>query len=171
MFVARCRINFCNPQKWRILSDFCLKTAQNRGIFSAHCPFKSNKRSHSGDNGDEDPPVPIPNTEVKLVYSKVREDSKLPDFKKGAITTKLWLRSFFATCYPTGEGEQGLLKIADTRYFALRGEPTTKYSGWWCPSLPSIHYGKRESKLPDFIKKRPFSTESGRFSYDFNRFR
>ena len=29
--------------------------------------FKSNKRSHSGDNGDEDPPVPIPNTEVKLV--------------------------------------------------------------------------------------------------------
>ena len=50
--------------------------------------FKSNKRSHSGDNGDEDPPVPIPNTEVKLVYgesslpSKVREDSKLPDFNQ-----------------------------------------------------------------------------------------
>ena len=44
----------------------------------------------------------------------------------------LWLRSFFATCYPTGEGEQGFLKIADTRYFALRGEPTTKYSGWRC---------------------------------------
>ena len=33
-------------------------------------PFKSNKRSHSGDNGDEDPPVPIPNTEVKLVYAE-----------------------------------------------------------------------------------------------------
>ena len=32
--------------------------------------FKSNKRSHSGDNGDEDPPVPIPNTEVKLVYGE-----------------------------------------------------------------------------------------------------
>ena len=32
--------------------------------------FKSNKRSHSGDNGDEDPPVPIPNTEVKLVYAE-----------------------------------------------------------------------------------------------------
>ena len=54
----------------------------------------------------------------------------MPDFKKGAITTKLWLRSFFTICYPTGEGEQGLLKIADTRYFAMRGEPTTKYSGW-----------------------------------------
>ena len=26
--------------------------------------------SHSGDNGDEDPPVPIPNTEVKLVYGE-----------------------------------------------------------------------------------------------------
>ena len=32
--------------------------------------FKSNKRSHSGDNGDEVPPVPIPNTEVKLVYGE-----------------------------------------------------------------------------------------------------
>ena len=27
-------------------------------------------RSHSGDNGDEDPPVPIPKTEVKLVYAE-----------------------------------------------------------------------------------------------------
>ena len=70
LFVARCRINFCAPQKWRVLSDFCLKTARNRGIFSAPCPFKSNKRSHSGDNGDEVPPVPIPNTEVKLVYGE-----------------------------------------------------------------------------------------------------
>ena len=34
------------------------------------CGFKSNKRSHSGDNGDEVPPVPIPNTEVKLVYGE-----------------------------------------------------------------------------------------------------
>ena len=60
MFVARCRITFCNPQKWGILSDFCLKTAQNQGVFPVRCPFKSNKRSHSGDDGDEDPPVPIP---------------------------------------------------------------------------------------------------------------
>ena len=84
----------------------------------------------------------------------------MPDFKKGAITTLLWLRSFFATCYPTGEGEQGILKIADTRYFALRGELTTKYSGWRCPSLPSIHYGKRESKLPDFIKNARFQSKT-----------
>ena len=26
--------------------------------------------SHSGDDGDEDPPVPIPNTEVKLIYGE-----------------------------------------------------------------------------------------------------
>ena len=45
---------------------------------------------------------------------------------------------FFATCYPTGEGEQGILKIADIRYFALRGEPTTKYSGWRCPRRHAI---------------------------------
>ena len=88
MFVARCRINFCNPQKWRILSDFCLKTAQNRGVFSARCPFKSNKRSHSGDDEAEDPPVPIPNTEVKLcvaestIQDTVWEDRELPDFNQ-----------------------------------------------------------------------------------------
>ena len=38
------------------------------------------------------------------------------DFKKGAITTNVVVAFFFATCYPTGEGEQGILKIADTRY-------------------------------------------------------
>ena len=32
-------------------------------------------------------------------------------------------------------------------------------------------YALLESKLPDFIKKRPFSVENGRFSHDFNRFR
>ena len=88
MFVARCRINFCNSQKWRILSAFCLTTAQNRGDFSARCPFKSNNRSHSGDNEAEDPPVPIPNTEVKLCVAEstirdtVWEDRELPDFNK-----------------------------------------------------------------------------------------
>ncbi len=65
--------------------------------------------------------------------------------KKRNRNHKLWLRSFFATCYPTGDGEQGILKIADTRYFALRGESTTKYSGWRCPSLLNIPYGKREA--------------------------
>ena len=95
----------------------------------------------------------------------------MPDFKKDAITTLLWLRSFFATCYPTREGEQGILKIADTRYFALRGEPTAKYSGWRCPRRHAITLMAPRSKLPDFIKKRPFSVENGRFSYDFNRFR
>ena len=49
--------------------------------------FKSNKRSHSGDNGSKDPPVPIPNTEVKLTRAEStcretdREDRSLPDFK------------------------------------------------------------------------------------------
>ena len=48
--------------------------------------FKSNKRSHSGDNGSEDPPVPIPNTEVKLTRAESscrdtdRKDRSLPDF-------------------------------------------------------------------------------------------
>ena len=74
----------------------------------------------------------------------------MPDFKNEAPTF-VGVLFFNATCYPTREDEQGVLKIADTRYFALRGEPTTKYSGWRCPSLPNAPYGKRESKLLDFI--------------------
>ena len=31
---------------------------------------KDNKYNHSGDDGKEDPPVPIPNTEVKLFYAE-----------------------------------------------------------------------------------------------------
>ena len=53
--------------------------------------FKSNKRSHSGDDSIEDPPVPSPNTEVKLYYVEStcrdtdREDRKLPDFKNRTV--------------------------------------------------------------------------------------
>ena len=44
--------------------------------------------NHSGDDSIEDPPVPIPNTEVKLYVAEStcratdREDRELPDFKK-----------------------------------------------------------------------------------------
>ena len=44
--------------------------------------------SHSGDDCIEDPPVPIPNTEVKLYYAESTdldtnwEDRELPDFNK-----------------------------------------------------------------------------------------
>ena len=31
---------------------------------------KSRLYNHSGDDSNEDPPVPIPNTEVKLVYAE-----------------------------------------------------------------------------------------------------
>ena len=70
------------------MRQYLVITGKNQAILKLFSGFKSNKRSHSGDNGDEDPPVPIPNTEVKLVYgesslpSKVREDSKLPDFNQ-----------------------------------------------------------------------------------------
>ena len=30
----------------------------------------NNDYNHSGDDGKEDPPVPIPNTEVKLFYAE-----------------------------------------------------------------------------------------------------
>ena len=73
--------------------------------------------------------------------------------KKTQSQPMLWLRSFFATCYPTREGEQGILKIADTRYFALRGEPTAKYSGWRRPRRHAITLMAPRSKLPDFNQK------------------
>ena len=35
-----------------------------------YCLPKGNKYNHSGDYGKEVPPVPIPNTEVKLFYAE-----------------------------------------------------------------------------------------------------
>ena len=65
---ARLGHNFFTYQKTAIFKLFLLKKGSILSIFQ-NCPrFKSNKRSHSGDNGDE--PVPIPNTEVKLVYGE-----------------------------------------------------------------------------------------------------
>ena len=50
------------------------------------CGFKSYKRSHSGDDGGEDPPVPIPNTEVKLTCARstclLRLGDKFADISK-----------------------------------------------------------------------------------------
>ena len=74
--------------------------------------------------------------------------------KKAQSQSMLWLRSFFATCYPTREGEQGILKIADTRYFALRGEPTAKYSGWRCPRRHAITLMAPRKKVAGFQKRR-----------------
>ena len=35
-----------------------------------YCLPKGNRYNHSGDDGKEVPPVPIPNTEVKLFYAE-----------------------------------------------------------------------------------------------------
>ena len=63
-------MDFSYIKKWPFLSRFCIKIAHFKASLKIAFSFKSNKRSHSGDNGDEDPPVPIPNTEVKLVYGE-----------------------------------------------------------------------------------------------------
>ncbi len=52
------------------MRQYLVITGKNQAILKLFNSFKSNKRSHSGDNGDEVPPVPIPNTEVKLVYGE-----------------------------------------------------------------------------------------------------
>ena len=53
--------------------------------------FKSYKRSHSGDDSNEDPPVPIPNTEVKLVYARCSwvltpQDTVVAGFQKNKVS-------------------------------------------------------------------------------------
>ena len=55
--------------------------------------FKSYKRSHSGDDSNEDPPVPIPNTEVKLVYARCSwvltpQDKVVAGFQKSKVSVR-----------------------------------------------------------------------------------
>ena len=62
--------------------------------------------SHSGDNGDEDPPVPIPNTEVKLVrgestwhiapgrITRCRISKKMTVFKPKTVIFHVFWRYF-----------------------------------------------------------------------------
>ena len=77
----------------------------------------------------------------------------MPDFKNEAPTF-VGVLFFNATCYPTREDEQGVLKIADTRYFALRGEPTTKHSGWRCPRRHAITLMAPRRQVAGFQKRR-----------------
>ena len=55
--------------------------------------------SHSGDDGGEDPPVPIPNTEVKLTCARSTcllrlGDKVVAGFQKNTVSTK-WVLCFF----------------------------------------------------------------------------
>ena len=61
--------------------------------------FKSYKRSHSGDDSNEDPPVPIPNTEVKLVYARCScllrpQDKVVAGFQLRRVTVMVTLFSY-----------------------------------------------------------------------------
>ena len=61
-------------------------------------------------------------------------------------------------------------RTADTRYFDLRGEPTTKYSGWRCPRRHAITLMAPRSKLPDFNQKWPFLSRKRSFFICFDWF-
>ena len=49
--------------------------------------------------------------------------------------------------------ERAFLQTADTRYFALRGEPTTKYSGWRCPSRHAFTLMAARKQVAGFQSK------------------
>ena len=66
----------------------------NCSFFVSVNGFKSYKRSHSGDDSNEVPPVPIPNTEVKLVYARSTcllrlGDKVVAGFQKNKASTKV----------------------------------------------------------------------------------
>ena len=46
------------------------KNGLKSSIFKTFQWLQVQQAENVGDNGDEDPPVPIPNTEVKLVYGE-----------------------------------------------------------------------------------------------------
>ena len=87
-------------------APFFAKKAHFEGCKNGVTRFKSNKRSHSGDNGDEDPPVPIPNTEVKLVrgestwhiapgrITRCRISKKMTVFKPKTVIFHVFWRYF-----------------------------------------------------------------------------
>ena len=58
----KAKVHQHGPKEGKELTDY------EAGMRSGYLQAQSNKRSHSGDDSNEDPPVPIPNTEVKLVY-------------------------------------------------------------------------------------------------------
>ena len=64
-----------------------VRLGKTRNPFRVQLSGCAEEETISGGNGEEDPPVPIPNTEVKLFSAEstwlvtAREDRTLPDFK------------------------------------------------------------------------------------------
>ena len=53
------------------VEEVCYVVVNLRGDKSVYKAVEETEiYSHSGDDGKEDPPVPIPNTEVKLFYAE-----------------------------------------------------------------------------------------------------
>ena len=82
-------------------------------------------RSHSGDNEAEDPPVPIPNTEVKLCVAEstirdtVWEDRELPDFKKAQSQPIVVVASFFCNFLSSDGGRETHSQNSPVDYFGV----------------------------------------------------
>ena len=92
---------------------------KNRRFLLPVSRFKSYKRSHSGDDSTEDPPVPIPNTEVKLCHARsswvlTLQDTVVAGFQKKTSTLRA---SFFI---PLFVGLNLMLPANDRAYALLR---------------------------------------------------
>ena len=105
--------------------------------------------SHSGDNGRKDPPVPIPNTEVKLSRAEStcrdtdREDRSSPLFNSDGLSGLLTDRLFLCV------GRLGRAKrVYTSQYFVALA---------FLPSPPASPYGKgRCHEVMEGIRKSAF---------------
>ena len=78
----KAKVHQHGPKVGKELTDY------EAGMRSGYLQAQSNKRSHSGDDSNEDPPVPIPNTEVKLVYVESTYTSRVGRIESCRISIK-----------------------------------------------------------------------------------
>lgn len=87
----KAKVHQHGPKVGKELTDY------EAGMRSGYLQAQSNKRSHSGDDSNEDPPVPIPNTVVKLISVEntwrvtARENRAVPTLFKATCFKSLFL--------------------------------------------------------------------------------
>ena len=98
--------------------------------------------SHSGDNGRKDPPVPIPNTEVKLSRAEStcrdtdREDRSSPLFNSDGLSGFLTNRLFYALLVYWGETRIYCAILC--RLYGFLGSCTSVYTPLGLPQAPRL---------------------------------
>ena len=151
-------------ESWRLVK------AGKRFDYVVYIRLKCRLYNYSGDNEAEDPPVPIPNTEVKLcvaestMWDTAWEDRELPDFKKRSdcfgshfFFYVTWSRLSSLLKCPVGhwwEDEEGVIKTClGLASLVFRDERAQRARRERWPSLPLHSLRQARGELPDFKKR------------------